>query len=126
MIKKIVKFFSRVCLALIFMVAVILCCAAYRWNYEVRNSTYAKAINNSNKLVILYRPACPRCHRILPKLFLKHCLDSKREYLLNANKLSKKQLDSLECRITPTFRFKNISYNTDNYQEIESIWQKSH
>lgn len=126
MIKKIKKTISGICLALIFMVAVIVCFAAIRWNREVKSSTYAEAINNPDKLTILYRPICPRCHRTLPRLFLEHCLDSKGEYLLNANKLSKKQLDNLECRVTPTFRYKNVSYNIDDYQKIDKIWIDSH
>lgn len=126
MSKKIKKILSWSVVAIIFMIAVIFCIATARWNHDVQNSSYGKAINNPDKLLIVYRPNCRRCHRTLPRLFLEHCIDSRGEYLLNANKLSKEQLDKLDCRITPAFRYQNVSYNTDNYNELSKVWARSH
>ena len=53
-------------------------------------------------------------------------IDRKKEIVLNGKDLNDEQRDELENRITPTFRYKNISYNTADINKVEQVWKESH
>ncbi|MES5150991.1 hypothetical protein [Lactobacillus crispatus] len=125
MIRKIFKRVGMLLLLIIIAISIWLCLAIHRFNQDSKY-TFNEAVKNKNTLVIVYKPSCKRCHRVLPRLFLEHCLDRKKEIVINGEKLNDEQRDELENRITPTFRYKNISYNTANISEVEQIWSKSH
>lgn len=122
------KAFKRVgmLLLIIFVLLSIWCCLAiHRFNQDSKH-TFEDAVKAKNTLVIVYKPDCKRCHRTLPKLFLEHCFDRKKEIVLNGKDLNDEQRDELENRITPTFRYKNISYNTADINKVEQVWKESH
>jgi hypothetical protein len=124
-IRKVIKILGTLFLAFFFVVGVWICIASIRFNRDT-NHSFQDAVKSKNELVIVYKPTCKRCLRTLPKLFMKHCFGKGNEIVLNGRKLTDEQRDELENRITPTFRYKDISYNTSNYKEIEHIWKISH
>lgn len=124
-IRKTIKILGILFLAFVFVVGAWICTASIRFNYDTDHS-FKDAVKSKNELVIVYKPTCKRCLKTLPKLFMKHCFDKNNEIVLNGQKLTDEQRDELENRITPTFRYKNISYNTSDYDKIEHIWKTSH
>lgn len=125
-----IKKFSKTIFYVVVIVVIVLTfwssVAFVRFMKDAATSSFNKSIIYSDKLTIIYRPSCLRCQKTLPKLFLEHAFDRKGEYVLNAEKLTPNQLDWLESRITPTFYYKKISYDTINQQKIEKIWHASH
>lgn len=100
--------------------------AVLRFKTEENNTTYSKAVNADSTLVIIYRPDCSRCRRVLPVLYLKHSMSRKREFILNAKYLTPEQKSNLEESSTPTFRYKGKVWATDDENKIERIWRISH
>lgn len=84
------------------------------------NVNYPK--NAPNELTIIYKPECKRCRKTLIPLFYLHALDGKKVHLLNAHKLSSKQLDKLDSISTPTFIVNNQSYNKVNFDKGNNLW----
>lgn len=125
MIKEVFKRLGMLLLVFLMIISIWVALAIHRFNQDSKCSI-TEAIKSKNTLVIVYKPSCKRCHRTLPKLFLEHCFDKKKEIIINGKNLNAEQRDELENRITPTFRFKDVSYNTDNMNQIEKIWKESH
>ena len=94
--------------------------------YEVAYSPLDAAIKHPDRLTILYRPGCPRCHKALPRLLPRLLFSTKRDYLINADKLSDKQLKSVNLNITPGFMYHSKNVQTVNDKAIDRIWAESH
>lgn len=88
-------------------------------------SSVKETIDKPNRLTIIYRNHCPRCKKTLPKLFLKHGMENKKVILINADNLSKEELDELDVQKTPVFRINKHSYNTMDHDLINELWNKS-
>lgn len=96
--------------------------------YELSSSSYSSALHaGPDTLVIVYRPGCGRCRRTLPKFYVRNIFQwpFKKKVILNADKLSGKQLEKLDVRITPVFKLGGKTYNTDNLSRMYSLWDKT-
>lgn len=118
-LKKIFHIFMLV-LAILFLGCTL------KLGYEVVYSPLSAAVRHPNNLTIFYRPGCHRCQSALPRLFPRLLFSTKRDYLINADKLSDKQLKSVKLNITPGFMYHNKNVQTVNSKKIDQIWAKSH
>lgn len=112
------------------MLAIVVICMLYplfvfgRLQGWEKTSSVQETINDPNRLTIIYRNHCPRCNKTLPKLFLEHGMESKKVILINADNLSKEELDELDVQKTPVFRIDKHSYNTMDQGLINELWNK--
>ena len=93
--------------------------------YEVAYSPYSSAMANPDRLTVLYRPGCHRCHKVMPYVLTRTLFSVKRIYFVNADKLTAKQLKEAELTLTPGFRYKGSTVQTINHQKIKQIVDKS-
>lgn len=115
------KTFKRILaiIALIFLIFGI------KFYYEIAYSPYNTAISHSDRMTVFYRPGCSRCHKVLPKLLLPAYFSLKRDYFINANELTDKQLNKIGLTITPGFYSHGKLHETVNFDKIISLWEES-
>jgi len=114
------KTFKRILaiIALIFLIFGIKFC------YEIAYSPYNTAISHSDRMTIFYRPGCSRCHKVLPKLLLPAYFSLKRDYFINANELTDKQLNKIGLYRTPGFYTHGKIYQTVDESKIRDLWSQ--
>lgn len=114
------KTFKRILaiIALIFLIFGIKFC------YEIAYSPYNTAISHSDRMTVFYRPGCSRCHKVLPKLLLPAYFSLKRDYFINANELTDKQINKIGLTITPGFYTHGKIYQTVDKSKIRYLWSQ--
>lgn len=85
-----------------------------------------QALEDKNHLVIIYKPECSRCKKVLPWLFLKNAFSLKREYVINSHAMTQEQKDKSEAEILPSFLWNGDVYDTVDQDLINKLWSKSH
>lgn len=89
--------------------------------YECAYSPYDQAINHPDSLVVMYRPGCHRCWKVLPQVMPRLIFSTHRDYLMNANDLENFQLKKLELTVTPGFRIHHQTYQTISPKKISKL-----
>lgn len=124
---------KKVLLKLIFAVCIVVSIvmldaivAISRFEYDKSQSSVRKAMDDQNRLTIVYKPDCRKCRQLLPSLFMRHAFSKGREYVLDASKLTPEEKHDLGERSTPSFLYKGISTQTDDADVVEQIWHQSH
>lgn len=121
-LRKIIKYLILSVVAICMLYPLFVFGKAQRWE---ATSSVEGMLNNPTQLTIFYRDHCGRCNKTLPKLFLEHGMENKKVILINADKLSKEQLDEFDVQKTPVFRINKRSYNTIDHNLMEKLWNKS-
>ena len=89
--------------------------------YECAYSPYKQAINHPDNLVVMYRPGCHRCRKVLPQIMPRLIFSTHRDYLMNANNLESPQLQKLGLTVTPGFRIHHHTYQTISPKKISKL-----
>lgn len=118
--RVLLKFLKRI----VWIIVIILLAFGLKFAYELVHSPYNEAMNHPDRLTIFYRRGCSRCHKALPRLIIPAYFSIKREYFINANKLSDKQLNKVGLTITPGFYTHGKLYETINANKIKSLWKE--
>lgn len=101
--------------------------AAMRFKYMEKTTNVNAALHDNRTLLIIYKPKCKRCKNILIPLYIKKALTLRRENVINANKLTDKQIEKYNLiRKTPTFRYHLKNYEPMNLNDAEKIWFHTH
>lgn len=123
--KKLRKLILRICVVTVVLVLAYPLLVFGRFKAIEHNTEVAHVDNSRDRLTIFYRNNCKRCKGILPQLLLKHGFEFKHFNVVNADKLSKQDIDKYDIEITPVFRINKHSYNTVDMEQIDKIWTKS-
>lgn len=114
LLSKIKQFMSSKWLLLLLTLGVSICLAVVvtisptnvGWRIAEKNQTISE-IQHSKKLVYFYKPDCPDCRKMTPKIMAYNGSHNVHIVVVNTNKLTSKEINTLGLRFVPAVKAEN-------------------